>query len=149
MKNFEEIKSTETLKEITNVVIFQNLIIIQPLESDERMYIYDINSLEIIPNKEFVDQFGIFFNFDNIYLVSIPKGRYCDTLITYEFEGNKLIKHYEIKSKKFEKLDYEYYTRFLRSDRNFLILKNKRIIIFTYEKTSFEKIIIVISFNHN
>ena len=42
MKNFEEIKSTETFKAITNVVIYQNLIIIQIFERDERIFIFDI-----------------------------------------------------------------------------------------------------------
>ena len=149
LKNFEEIKSTETFEAITNVVTFQNLIIIQPLERDERMLIYDINSLEIIQNKEFVEQFGVFFNFDNKFLVSIPKDRYYGNVITYELEDNKLIKHYEIKSKMFEKLDYEDYRRILGYDRNFLILKDKRIIISTFEERSFEKIIILISFNHD
>ena len=60
LKNFEEIKSTETFEAITNVVIYQNLIIIQIFEREERMFIYDINSLEIISNKEFIDEFGIF-----------------------------------------------------------------------------------------
>ena len=39
MKNFEEIKSTETFEAITNVVIYQNLIIIQIFENEERMFI--------------------------------------------------------------------------------------------------------------
>ena len=149
MKNFEEIKSTETFEAIINVVIYQNLIIIQIFERDERMFIYDINSLEIIPDKDFVDKFGIFYNFYNKCLISIPKNRYYETLITYKLENNKLIKHYEIKSNLFKKLRYGNYRRVLGYDKSLLILKDKRIIFCSYEGLEYGTCLILISFNNN
>ena len=131
MKNFEQILSTETFDNSTNIKILKNEIIIQ---THNKMLVYNINSLEVISNKSFVKGYGMFYKYCNNYVISHPKyGTDENTFLIYKIKFNNLEKYCEIKSEVFKKLNFEYYESILAYNHIF-ILKNKSMVIFKYSK---------------
>ena len=66
MNNFEEIKSTKNFKENVKHIILEIYIIIQ---TDEKAFVYDINSLNFIENIRFQKRYNIFYKFGNKYII--------------------------------------------------------------------------------
>ena len=122
--NFEEIKSTETFKIHANHIILENYIIIR---ADDKTFVYDINSLNLIQNINFPGLCDL--KFDNKYIIMHSLYGENDTLKIYKIENNNFIKYCEIVSFTFEYLFFWRYNRNIPLDRIF-IMRDKKIIVF-------------------
>ena len=122
--NFEEIKSTETFKVHANHIILENYIIIR---ADDKTFVYDINSLNLIQNINFPGLCDL--KFDNKYIIMHSIDAEKDTLKIYKIENNIFIKHCEIVSFTFEYLFFWRYNRNKRLDKSLFIMRDKKIIV--------------------
>ena len=127
MANFEEILLTETFKTDSKILILESIIIVQNFRD---IIIYDINSLQILPNKDFEEIYGIFYKINDEYIFSIKKNSTNDILTIYKVEGNKLEKYCKLESEIFMKLAFTYDCKNFDFDQYLYLLQDKKMIIF-------------------
>ena len=132
LNNFEEIKSTKTFDSYVNYTILKNVIIIQ---SPKHIYIYDINSLELIQDGLYSSGYGMIYKFNNEYVISF-RSYYNDnkSLIISKMKDNRLVQCYEIKIDSLKKLYFWEYDEYMKYGKYILISMDRRIIIHYHQK---------------
>ena len=125
--NFKEIKLTETFEVNSNYIILKNYIIIQFYKN---VFLYDINTLDIIQNIEFPESYGKFYKYNKNILVPNSKDEKYMILNLFKIEDSKFIKHCEIEINNYEILYNRYYERKMKFYRLLYALQDKIIIIF-------------------
>ena len=134
LNKFEEIKSTEIFEEHANTIILKNEILIQ---IKEKIYVYDINSLNILSSNGLYGDCYFIFKFDEKYLISYPKyGNEDYNLFIYELKDKKKKKYCDIKSNIIGKLRIGLFGSSPDYKINLFILRNKRIIIFNHSEVN-------------
>ena len=130
MNNFEEIKLTKTFKVNANHIILENYIVIR---ASDNIFVYEINSLNLIQNINCSAVCDIKFDNNYIIMYSIYGGK--DTLKMFKIENNNFIKHCEIVSFTFEYLSFWRYSRNnIRFYKSLFVMRDKRIIVFHQNK---------------
>ena len=101
MNNFEEIKSTKNFKENVKHIILEIYIIIQ---TDEKAFVYDINSLNFIENIRFQKRYNIFYKFANKYIIINCSNLGKSIITIYKIETNNLLSIVKLNPLKFQYL---------------------------------------------
>ena len=133
LKNFEEIKSTETFGIDAKHIVLDKIIVIQ---AGTTVVIYDINTLEIIKNTKLQKDYGYMYKFYNKYLITISKYEENNDLTIYKYQENDLVKHCKIKTNiAFRKtIGWNGYTITGYNNKFLFTLKNKKVIVLSHNK---------------
>ena len=94
LKNFKEIKSTNEFKIDVKSIILDNYIIIQ----EYNIYLYDINTLDLIQKINFDNEFYLYKYIDN-YVIGISIYENNNDLLVFKVENNNLINTCHVKTK--------------------------------------------------
>ena len=130
LTNFEKITSTEIFNRKAEHIVLKNNIIIQV---DDKITIYDINSLKIVKKINLPQIYGKIekiYDENLIVFSKVDKGE--KIIVIYTIENNDLIEKYKVKGNLNIMIpDYtDYYGAKLYNRYYLLALKDKRIIIF-------------------
>ena len=133
LKNFEEIKSTDTFGIDAKHIVLDKIIVIQAYRD---IIIFDINTLEIIKNIKLKRNDGYMYKYDNKYLITISEDEDNNNLTIYKYVENNLIKHCKIKVNiSFEKtIGWNGYTIIGYNNKLLYTLKNKKVIVLSHDK---------------
>ena len=93
LENFEEIKSTDTFSIYAKIIIFEKIIIIQEMNF---VFIYDINTLDIINKIEFDGYYNHLYKYKDNYIIKQSFHKDKNIFIVYRIENNNLIKDHII-----------------------------------------------------
>ena len=144
LTNFVEIESTEIFDIDANYLILEKAIIIKVYD---QILIYDINTLLLIKNREFIPDNNYLFKYNNQYLISIFEEDKNNNLIIYELQKYDLIQYCKIKLNfgfhKNSIRNYYYNIKGQINNKLIFILKDKRIILLCQNKIYLIKIIII------
>ena len=140
LKNFEEIKSTDTFGIDAKHIVLDKIIVIQ---AGTKVIIFDINTLEIIKNITLKRDYGYMYKFDNKYLITISEEEDDNKLTIYKYQENDLVKHCIIRSNiSFKKtIGWNGYTIIGYNNKFLFTLKNQKVIVLSH------KIIYVLQLN--
>ena len=129
LKHFEKIKSTDEFKVHVKNIILDKIIIIQDYEY---IFVYDINSLDIINQIKFNKSYDYIFKYDNQTLIALSEYEKNNNLLIYKVDNNNnLIESCEIKTKfNFqEKIGWNGYSIREFNNKTFFKLNDKRVIM--------------------
>ena len=130
ISNFEEIKTKELITD-NKYIKLENIIIVQ---SYINLYIYDINSLELIKTLKLKreNHYIYMYKYDIQYLITISIDEADNWIDIYKKQNNDVIKHGSIKTnipfKKEHRWNNEPIKKF-NNNKNLLTLKDKRVVI--------------------
>ena len=139
MKNFEQIAITKTFVDDAKYIILKDVIIIQIYR---HIFIYDINSFELI--KEIKDNIYVerLYKYDDKYLINLSEEEKRNNMAVYKFENNELNECCIINvDYKFDEIiGWNGYTIQGYNNKSMYNLKDKRIVMICHKKMLLLKI---------
>ena len=128
LKNFEEIKTTKEFNVDAKSIVLEKIVIIQ---ANKDIYIYDINTLDVINNIKLEDHYYYLSKYNNDYLIAYSEYEKSNNLLIYKVEGNDLVKNLEIKNTFGfnQNIGYNCYPIYRYNNKFLFTLKDKRLII--------------------
>ena len=133
LKNFEEIKSTDVFKIDAKSIILEEVIVIQAYKD---IYIYDINSLDIINKIKFNTSYDYLYKYNNQTIIAISERERYNNLFIYKIDNNNLIKNCEIKTKFAFQESYgiNHYVVRGYNNKTLFVLNDKRVVMICHNK---------------